>query len=213
MFVVAFFSPRPSFSNPETRTLLLQPHLLRALSGFAHTLAGDYVWLKSHLVGEVGVGDDNVDVQMLQEVTMAQVALDPHFTLPVRYAATYIASIQKRSDVSIELLVFSQSLNPDRFDLLFSEALIRVNYEVPNSSDRLVELAKRIEPLPEKSKIVGNMRMDDWMIGAIAYARSQENRNRLIETDLLELLKNTENPRRKELILRELEAVRSQNNF
>ncbi|MDR0747474.1 MAG: hypothetical protein LBE89_06255 [Helicobacteraceae bacterium] len=211
MFVIAFFSPRPSFGNPETRTLLLQPQLLRALSGFAHTLAGDYVWLKSYLVGEVGVGDDNLEVPMLQEITVAQIVLDPHFTVPARYAATYLASIQKRSDVSIELLTFSQSLNPDRFDLLFGEALIRVNYEVPNSSDRLVELAKRIEPLPEKSKIIGSMLMDDWMIGAISYARSQENRNKLIEADLLELLKNTENPRRKELILRELEAVRSQN--
>ncbi|MDR1450819.1 MAG: hypothetical protein LBI57_00580 [Helicobacteraceae bacterium] len=214
--LIAFYAPRPVFVKSEGRLLTMQPYLLRAMSGYAHTLVGDFVWLKSRYVDETRHGDA-VDAALLTAVFRAHVILDPHFTIPVRYAATYLASIPKLPLGGVELLEFSQSLNPDRFDLLINEALIRIGYDVPNSSERILELAKRIEKLPEKNKLVGSIVMDDWMIEMIAYIRAKEGKSLtaedkllIIEADLVDLLKQTENPTRRALIEAELEKVRSQ---
>ncbi|MDR2034059.1 MAG: hypothetical protein LBP89_05445 [Helicobacteraceae bacterium] len=210
-FLIAFLSPRPVFIKPDGRSLMMQPYLLRAISGYARTIAGNYVWLKSYYVDETRYGDA-VDIEVLVAVFRSQIILDPHFTKPVLYAATYLASIPKKPLLSLELLELSQSLNPDRFDLLINEALIRMNYNVPDSYDRLVELARRIEPLPEKTKLVGSMLMDDLIHDAIAYTSTQEGKQKMIEADLIELLKQTENPERKARIQAELDRVRAQKN-
>ncbi|GHV03265.1 hypothetical protein AGMMS50229_01870 [Campylobacterota bacterium] len=186
----------------------MQPQLLRALSGFARTLVGDFIWLKSRYADEISQGEE-LDTRVFAEITSAQITLDPHFTNPVRYAASYLASIPKKPELALELLEMSQSFNPDRFDLLMSEALVRIGYDVPNSSDRLLDIAKRVEVLPDKSKLVGRMKMDDWMINMIAYVRTQEGKQELIEADLVDLLKQTENPARRELIEDELRRVRA----
>jgi hypothetical protein len=209
VFLLAYISPRPEFSKPDGRILLMQPYLLRAMSGYARSIASDFIWLKSHYVDESRYGE-NVDMEVFPTVFRAQITLDPHFTAPVRYAATYLASLPKRPDMGIELLQLSQSFNPDRFDLLINEALIRIGYDVPNSSDRLLELAKRIEVLPEKTKLLGLLPMDDWMIEVISYARTKEGKLELIEADLIDLLKQTESPERRALIEAELEEVRQQ---
>jgi hypothetical protein len=210
-FAVAFISPRPILTKSDGRLLTMQPYLLRALSGYAHTIVGDFIWLKSHYVGETNDGEA-IDIDNFPAVFRAQIILDSHFTQPVRYAATYLASMPKKPLLALELLDLSQSLNPDRFDLLINEALIRMTYNVPDSYDRLVELARRIEPLPEKTKLVGSMLMGDLIHDMIAYVGTQEGKQEMIEADLIELLKQTENPERKARIKEELEKVRSQKN-
>jgi hypothetical protein len=208
-FLIAFFSPRPVFKEFDGKSLVMQPYLLRAISGYAHTVVGDYIWLKSHHVGETSYGDA-VDFDIFSAVFRAQIILDPHYTQPVRYAATYLASIPKKPLLGLELLELSQSLNPYRFDLLINEALIRITYNAPNSYDRLVELARRIEPLPEKTKLIGSMVMDDLIHDMIAYVGTQEGKQEAIEADLIELLKQTENPERRARIQAELDRVRAQ---
>ena len=208
--LIAYFSPRPVLVREDGRSLTMQPYLLRAISGYGHTVVGNYVWLKSHYIDETTHGSDAVDTDIFAAVFRAQVILDPHYTQPVRYAATYLASIPKQPMTALELLELSQSLNPDRFDLLINEALIRMSYEVPDSYDRLVELAKRIEPLPEKTKLVGSMLMDDLIHDLISYVGTQEGKQQMIEEDLTELLKQTENPDRRARIQEELARVRGQ---
>ncbi|MDR0664759.1 MAG: hypothetical protein LBF86_04470 [Helicobacteraceae bacterium] len=208
-FLIAFYSPRPVLEKSEGRLLMMQPYLLRAMSGYAHTVVGDFVWLKSRYVDEIRHGDA-VDIGVMSSVFRAHVILDPHYTQPVRYAATYLASIPKKPLTGVELLEFSESLNPDRFDLLMNEALIRVNYDVPFSSERLEELANRIEVLPEKSKRVGMIAIDDEFVrDLVAYVRSKESSLEMIEADLIDLLEQTETPERRALIEAELEKIRA----
>jgi hypothetical protein len=208
-FLLAALAPKPRQTASSSGLLLAEPWLLRALSGFGHTLAGDWVWLKSSRVDETALGEA-ADAETVRRVAQAQVILDPHFTTPVLYAATYLASIPKKPDDAVTLLSFSQSLNPDRFDLLFSEAMIRVSYGVPSSGDRLADLATRIEPLPEKTKLLGPMKVDDWLLETLAYVRTKEGRAELIEADLELLLKQTTHPARRERIAGELRRIRSQ---
>jgi hypothetical protein len=209
-FLAVYISPRPEFTKSDGRLLTMQPHLLRAMSGFAHTLVGDFVWLKSRYVDEIRYGE-NVDMEVFSSVIRAHVILDPHFTIPVQYAATYLASIPKNPLLGVELLRLSQSLNPERFDLLIIEALIRVNYDVPESVDRLEELVQRMETMPENKKLVGRIVIDDELMkDLVAYVRAKESSEDMIEADLVDLLKQTENPERRALIEAELERVRAQ---
>ncbi|MDR2638312.1 MAG: hypothetical protein LBC09_00570 [Helicobacteraceae bacterium] len=209
-FLIAFYSPRPVFTQSEGRLLMMQPYLLRAMSGYARAVVGDFVWLKSRYVDEIRYGDA-VDTDAMSAVFRAQVLLDPQFTVPVRYAATYLASIPKKPLLGVELLELSEKLNPDRFDLLMNEALIRVNYDVPFSADRLDEIASIIEKLPESSKRIGMIVIDDEFVqDLVAYIRAKESNWEMVEADLVDLLKQTENPERRALIEAELTKIRSQ---
>ncbi|MDR2904735.1 MAG: hypothetical protein LBU73_02105 [Helicobacteraceae bacterium] len=208
---ILFISPRPFMSRDDGRALTMNPYLLRAMSGFARSVVGDFVWMKSRLVDELRYGD-KVDFDTYMRVFSTQIILDPQFILPVRYASTYLASLPKRPDLAIELLNLSETLNRDRFDLLILEALVRVGYDVPNSSDRLFDIARRIEALPDqgdKKKLVGAMKMDDFMIILINYSRTKDGKAELVQDDLRELYCLTENADRREKIVQELEEVRA----
>lgn len=200
------FSTKPTKERFNSYLLEFDPLLARAISVHARTLVADFVWLKSSYVDEIGAGS-NADNDLIARVAHAQITLDPHFVRPAIYAATYLASIAERADQALEILSHSQSLNPNNFDTLFGEAMIRINYGVENSSGRIVELAALIEPLPEKTKQVGAMRMDDLLIELVAYSREKEGKRELIASDLETLYKTTTNPKRKELIRSELERV------
>ncbi|MDR3347634.1 MAG: hypothetical protein LBN32_03370 [Helicobacteraceae bacterium] len=211
VFALAFFAPRPSLSAPESRSLVMQPYLLRALSGSAHNLVGTFVWLKSRYADEITQGDQ-LDADFFAMIAKAQIILDPNFIAPARYSATYLASIAKRPSTAVDLITLSESLNPKRFDLFILEAILRATYDVPNSGDRLSEIARTIEAMPDKDKVLGSIVMDDWIVEMIGYVRSKEGRRDQVEADLLELLEQTENPHRRKLIEQELEKVRSQGN-
>ncbi|GHS89025.1 hypothetical protein FACS189487_08470 [Campylobacterota bacterium] len=210
--LLIYAAPRPAFDKSDGRALLMEPYFLRAISGFGRCVVADFMWMKSHLIGEVSLGD-NVNLDVVVKVFGAQIILDAQYIVPVRYAATYLASLPKRPDLSIDLLTLSESLNRERFDLLIIEALIRINYDVPDSSDRLVELAKIIEALPDvgdKRKLVGSMKMDDFMIELINYSRTKEGKAQLIEDDLLELWCMTTNADRLVTIESELKRARAE---
>lgn len=206
-FLLAALAPRPGSTVAAPSPLLFaDPWLLRTLSGFGRTVVADYLWLQSNRIDETALGDA-VDAATLERTAKTQAVLDPHFTVPVLYSATYLASIPKEPSLAVDLLRFAQCLGPDRFDLLMTEAMIRVTHDLPESADRLVELAGRIEPLPEKSKLLGAIKADDWILEVLAYVRTQEGRADLIEADLRHLLKQTTHPARRERILRELETI------
>lgn len=201
------FAPKPENRRFDSHLLEFNPLLARSLSVHARSLLGDFVWLKSSYIDEISSGV-NADSDLIAKVAHTQITLDPHFTRPVIYSATYLASIASRSDEAIKLLNYSQQLNPNNFATLFGEALIRVNYGVPNSSDRIVELAKLTEPLPEKTKQVGVLKMDDLLIELVAYARTSEGKRDLIANDLEGLYSTTSNSLRRDLIRSELSKVR-----
>lgn len=194
-----FVAPKPQNQSFGSYLLEFDPLLARSISAHMHTILGDFVWLKSSYVDEVGKGEQ-ADSDLVARVAQTQITLDPHFTRPAIYSATYLASIAGRPDSSISLLNYSQRLNPDKFSTLFSEALIRANYGVPNSSDRIVEIARLTEALPDKSKYVGILKMDDLLIELVTYARTSEGRADLIANDLKDLYSATTNPNRRELI-------------
>lgn len=209
VFLAAALAPRPQAqSAPPSALLFADPGLLSAVSGFGRSLAGDYIWLKSHRIDETALGE-KADAAVLERVTQAQIALDPHFTVPVHYAAGYLASVAQEPMRALKLLHLSQQHNRDRFDLLFHEAMIRLSYGVPDSGDRMMELAAKIEPMPEKTKMLGAIKVDDWFLEVLAYVRTREGRSELIADDLQRLLEQTTHPQRRERILKQLALIQA----
>ena len=204
--LVALFAKPALGDRAQSSILFADPWLLRALSGFGRNVTGDYIWLKSRQVDETGSGD-RVDDAALMRVAQAHATLDPFFATPVLYAAGYLASVPKRPVDALALIAYAQKLNPDRFDLLMGEAMIRITHEVPNSADRLVVLASKIEPLPEKTKVLGAIKVDDWLTEAIVYVRTKEGKKALLEADLRQLLRQTTHPVRRAKILETLQKL------
>lgn len=197
-------APRPeTIVSGSDSTLFAQPWLLRVLSGPAAPLVADWFWLRSSQIGEWGRGDA-ASADEVHAVTRAMAILDPHFTVPVIYGSTYLASIHGRSDLALDLLRTAQSQNAENFDLLFGEALLRVSYRVSESADRLRELAGAIELLPETHKRVGAIKMDDWLAEALIYVRSEAGQKQMLRADLEWLLERTTHPDRRARIEAEL---------
>jgi hypothetical protein len=193
-------APRPEMNSDRPDSVLFaQPWLLRALSGSAAPLMADWLWLKSHQIDEWGRGE-GVRASEVYALSRSMAILDPHFTVPVIYGATYLASIHHRSDLALDLLHSAQWQNPRDFDLLMGEALLRVTYAVNNSGDRLRELAGTIETLDEHEKRVGAIQMGDWLSEALVYVRTQEGQRQMLRADLRWLLARTSHPERRKKI-------------
>ncbi len=200
--------PRPELAHSERiGALFAHPWLLSALSGPAGNLTADWIWLKSRHIDEWGRGDA-AQAEEVHAALYSVALLDPYFTEPVIYGATYLASIHDRSDLALNLLQSAQMQNPSDFDLLMGEALLRVTYRVPASGDRLRELAGRIEALEEDQKRIGPIKMDDWLAEALIYVRTQEGQRQMVREDLIWLLERTTHPKRRAEIKAALEDLK-----
>jgi len=209
--LLSYTIPRPQKSDLVVNEILFaRPFFFRALSGYAHTLYADRLWLLSNTVGEVAVGDSfKADEKEVYEATRTIVVMDPFFYPALNYGATYLASIKNRLDLALKLVELAKIFNPEDFKIYFLEILLILTYEDEDKIDdeKIAALAKKAALLPDSQKILGNMLVNDWVEDILIYARDKKGKRAQAIEDLKWLLKNTEDPLKKREIQKRLQEL------
>ena len=204
--LLIYISPKPAMVNTETKIFYAKPLLLRAVSNISHTLVSDILWLVSAGMGELSGKKDTVEesIAIARNITVT----DPYFFSAVHYYATYLASVKDAVEDGALLYETAGWFIRDDFRLIFNEMTLRLTYEEPLDNERVVQLAKRALALPQKMQYLGPVDFMEMVEGMMHYVASRQQRGIKKREDLLWLLENTTNPKRRREIQKGLNLIK-----
>jgi hypothetical protein len=166
-----------TLQRPEIGTkkdiLNSNPISLRLFSFSARHLIADYFWLLSHRVDEVGK-KRAVNLDEFMSVYSALAILDTSLEIGVIYSSTYVASIEERGDLGIELLQLGQKFEPESFQFLFTELIFQIVYIRNRNIEYLKNLAQKVSKLPNSEKFIGKIDVKSWTDDIIRYLQREE---------------------------------------
>jgi hypothetical protein len=207
LFCLLFFSlvillaPEPV--NTRTSPLFVQnPILLRALSGPFHTLAADSYWLRSANINQplkdTTTTQNKADSTLFESAQLI-ITLDPNFKMGLRYAATYLASIQHEVDQAHHLANIALTYSPH----------FNFPYEIKISNEMGYHHPYRYEKVVEWVKQARNETIDAplWFNDLLIFARQNTDRAELVYQDLLWLQEMARTPAEKQMIQEKIEAL------
>lgn len=213
LFLIFFIYliPRPNKESIIVNDILFaKPLFFRALSNYTHTFIADKLWLLSNSVGEIATGDSyKVDEMEVYRAFKTVIIMDPYFFPAINYASTYLASIKNRVDLASDLIKSARLFNKNDFKLYFLEIILLLTYEDESKIDDeyIATLAKKAALLPDSQKVIGRLVVKDWIEDLLIYARDKKGKKRQAIEDLKWLLKNTEDPVKKEEIKKRLQEL------
>ena len=182
-----------------------EPLLMRAVSGYTHSLVADYLWLGASDMGEMsGKKEDD----LLWSTARSIAVQDPHFFPAINYFATYFASIHNRTERSAELYRLARRGNPGDPRLYLNDIMLRLTYEKGTLDDeRIASLVKEAYAKSDLERLNG-IDEDALLAGALHYARDVNQRKGQARKDMEWLLEQTEDEARKRVIEKALGRLR-----
>ncbi len=179
------------FETPSA--LYTQPLVLRALSGYGHTLAADFFWLGSSRSGEMVSGER--DAANLWRYAQSVAVLDSGFSPAVNYYATYFASVRGEVDRSARLYELARQGGAPGFETYLYDIMLRLTYGKGDEEERIVRLVK--EAYAQEGKTADEAETARVLSGFLVYARNKAGREARAKEDLAWLLERTESPVRR----------------
>jgi len=174
--------------------LFANPLLLKASSGPYSALLADRLWLIASSVDEQGIrSSKDVNVTQMFFAYRGVITLDPHFTLPIIYAATYFSSIHQRLDLALTLIDHARTLGNENFDLVFMRFLLRLTYGEALSAEEIRDIIVKLSQTNQY--YFGDQPIDDLVINAVGLSHNSVHKRQKTIEDLKWLLKNTEDKR------------------
>lgn len=207
-FVLTFSNkPKPS-PIADNELLFSNPYFFRAISNISHTLVADWLWLMSADIGEIAARDSHsVETAEFFAASKSITVMDPYFFPAINYAATYLSSIHKDINASIELYETARAYDKNNILLYFNEIVLRATYEEPLDDEVIVRLAKEAAILPSSKARFAKEDINNMIENFIIFARSKKGKEAQAIKDLKWLLKNTTNESRKNEIRKKLDAI------
>ena len=161
--------------------LYSNPLFLRLTSPNSEHIFADKFWLLSKHIDEMENGE-NVDVDIFYKVYQNIAVLDSTLEISTIYASTYLASIQERGDLAIEILKIAQKLDPNNFQYLFTELVFQIVY-LENKGYEVLKLAKKISKLSDIEKNIGRIDVNKWADDIILYLQKESIKTKIQEVD------------------------------
>jgi hypothetical protein len=206
------------FSTPPKRekrqissTLFVNPIVARALSGNLHTLFADSLWLSLGMVSETGAKDSrDVDIERFYQTSKTLIFMDGNFYKAVAYSSTFLISIYKEIEKAHDLIHLARFFDPKNFKLYFLEIINIVSYEKASQSmmESVTRLAHEALKIPVEDRQVAITDSTVWIEEALAFSQDTLAKKRRHKEDLLWLLKQTQDPKKRQLIEKKLQELR-----
>lgn len=191
-----FFSQGYVYHKYKDNSLLfVNPLVFKALSNNMSMLAVDKLWLLSNSVGDFSKLDKNTTMKQFYNASKTITTLDPYFYKAISYSSTYLASIHKEAEKSNELLQMARYYDEKNFNLYLLEMVNMVTYHDLKDLDidSIRDLATKAAALPEGIKIMGRIKVSDWVDDILDYVKNEEARRQQKLEDAKWLKKQTKN--------------------
>ncbi|MDH5464588.1 MAG: hypothetical protein OEW60_03105 [Thiovulaceae bacterium] len=211
MLGALFLMKQPTNKKNDYSLLFVEPMLFRAMSGYAHTLVADYLWLLSSEVSEMKLGDSyKVNKENFIEATHAIVTLDPMFYSPVIYSVMYLTSIRDDVDSALEIIQITKDFDVKNYQLDYLEIMIYLTYTKGRVDLKKVEkMITKLSSYKEGEQIFGNLVAKDRVKVFWDYAQNKNKKyNKKIE-DLQWLFDNTNDAIKKAQVKEKLDALKA----
>jgi len=198
-------------ANHENSSLLfVNGWLFKALSGPAHNLVADGLWLVSNGIAEIRNSTNAVDARQVREASKAILALDPYFFRAHNYTATLLASIFEDTSSATTLMRTARHFDSNNFLLYFNEILFWTTYAYERANyDYIRKLAKDAAMLPEAQKVVGPLDVKDLIEEILIDATHKSHQTAQALADLAWLKEQTTSIERKKVIQKRIEALQN----
>jgi len=189
-FFVGVIGLAPTPMGPtDTRLLVQNPLLLKALLGPFHTLGADGYWLRGARLGP----------NRLFEQAKIITTLDPNFTLSLRYSTTYLASIQGRVDLAHALCDIAIMHNPQQSYPYLLKISHEMGYQQPYRYAKVIAWIKQVKTMTRDAPI--------WLNALLLHARTQLGQTKAIRQDLQWLLTVASGAEERQLIQAKIAAL------
>lgn len=206
------FSSNPKHGKRQIDSLLfVNPVISRALSGNFHTLLADRLWLSLNMVSEAGAGSSTgVDIERFYKTTKTLVFMDGNFFQAVAYSSTFLLSIYKEIEKAHDLIHLARYFDPKNFKLYFLEIINIISYE--KVTLKMIEsvrtLAKKALAIPEQDRQVVITDSTVWIEDIVAFSQNKLAKKAKKKEQILWLLKQTKDPKKRELIKKRLNELK-----
>jgi len=194
------FCPTPLERQNESYFIYSNPLLSKAALGFLSPIAADFAWLGSVRIGEMSGAEDK---EKTKAAFTTIASLDPSFFHAINYGATYLAAVQKDKEAAYSVIDRALSLRPNEFRLIYLKLLIEASSDAPDKN-MLKELAAKAFLHKEFKGFFGARDKDEFLLDILLFANDKKAKKEELKKELLWLLKNTNDKRKKELIMQKI---------
>lgn len=210
LFNQLLYTPKKGVRSNDL--LFANPTLFRFLSGIAHNVLADGLWLLRSTVSEAHYKDSfKVDKEALYLASRTVATMDPYFYEANNYGITYLATIGKDLEKAESLIHLARFFDKENFNLYFLDVLFLVTYA--KDYDKAIDFAyvkrlvEKMMAMPEGKKVFERMRVSAWLAYFKHFADDELLRIKQKRQDLLWLYKKTEDPKRKLEIKKKLDKL------
>ncbi len=205
--IFAIFAPIPQKQKAASSFLYSNPLISKAALGVLSPFAGDFAWLESTKIGEMGKGGTyNVDKNEFKLAFMTIASLDPHFFHATNYGSSFLYSIHKDKAGAFDIIDRARLQNKDDFRLLYLKLIMEVTDEKPNK-ELLKELAMQVFVHSDFKGVFGVMKVDNFLVEVLSFAGDEDAKTKELRDELEWLYKNTKDEKKKQLIATKLKEL------
>lgn len=199
----------PTPNNKASNILYINPLILKAISGYAHTLMADYFVLEATYVSEMRVGGSYlVDTQQFVDAYTNIIHLDPYFFEPLQYSVVFLNLIKKEYESAKRLLEIPDQYKIESFDLLFFKLLMYATYSTDTIDIGLLKSwIKKLSLYAKHQQVFGTIVVKDMYEVFLRLAQNKNIKSEKKKSDLFWLYKNTKDPKRKAQIQEKIDTL------